>query len=146
MLRHVLQFISVIAIALSMAGGFAHLFELPNKIRLPENEYLVVQQIYRGWAWLGAVILVALGATALLAVLDQHRPLVFALTLGAAVLIVISLVVFFTFTFPTNRATANWTRLPVNWETLRRRWEYSHAVGACLYFAALCAMTLSLIV
>jgi hypothetical protein len=28
-----------------MAAGFAHLFELPNKIRLPREAYLTVEQI-----------------------------------------------------------------------------------------------------
>ena len=36
-----------------MAAGMAHLFELPNKIHLSREDYLTVQQIYRGWALLG---------------------------------------------------------------------------------------------
>jgi hypothetical protein len=31
--------------------------------------------------------------------------------------------------------------MPENWETLRRQWEYSHAVNAVLMFAALCLVT-----
>lgn len=141
-----LRFIAVIATALSMAGGFAHLYALPNKLPLSADDYLTVQQIYRGWAFLGIVIFVALFATAALAVLERHRRVTFALTLAAAILIALSLIVFFTFTFPANQATMNWTTLPSNWEELRRRWEYSHAVGACLYLAALSALILSLLV
>jgi hypothetical protein len=44
------------------------------------------------------------------------------------------------------RGFCGWTTLPANWETLRRQWEYSHAVGASLYFVALSALTLSLLV
>jgi hypothetical protein len=54
--------------------------------------------------------------------------------------------VFFAFTFPADRATADRTVLPDHWERLRRQWEYSHAVGAALYFAALCLQTLALVV
>jgi hypothetical protein len=36
-----------------LAGGLAHLLELPAKMRLPRDEYAIVQQIYRGWAFLG---------------------------------------------------------------------------------------------
>lgn len=40
--------------------------------------------------------------------------------------------VFWTFTYPANVATANWTVSPHNWATLRLRWEFSHAAGAAL--------------
>src|SRR6266550_2992731 len=52
------------------------------------------------------------------------------LLFGAPILPI--LIVFLVFTFPANRQTANWTVLPENWQELRRRWEYSHAVGAGL--------------
>jgi hypothetical protein len=55
-------------------------------------------------------------------------------------------VIFYLFTFPANQATGNWTNLPENWQELRRQWEYSHAVSACLYFVALAALTLSVLV
>jgi hypothetical protein len=45
-----------------------------------------------------------------------------------------------------NVATENWTFLPEEWETLRRRWEYSHAVSAWIYFVALAALTLSIVI
>jgi hypothetical protein len=133
-------------LAIALGGGFAHLFELPHKMRLGREEYLTVQQIYRGWALLGIPIFGALGATTWLAVLERRRPRVFGLTLAAALAIAASLVVFFTFTYPANQATANWTMLPDDWEALRRRWEYAHAVGALLTYAALGSIAASLLV
>ena len=41
-------FLSLLFTALALAGGFAHLFELLNKIELSAQDYLTVQQIYRG--------------------------------------------------------------------------------------------------
>lgn len=41
----------------------AHLLELPNKINLPAEAYLTIQQIYRGWAFLGIIELAALLST-----------------------------------------------------------------------------------
>ena len=67
----------------------------------------------------------------------------FALTLAAAICIALSLVVFFAFAYPANVQTANWTVLL--WEALRRRWEYSQAAGAGLYFMALSFLTISLL-
>ena len=128
---------SVLLVAISMAATWAHLLEMPAKLALSRNDYFVVQQIYRGWAWLGIPIFSALASTSALAVVSRaERSLVIAAA-SAAACIVLALIVFFSFTFPANQATANWTSIPDNWAALRRRWEYAHAVEALLYFAAL---------
>jgi hypothetical protein len=67
------------------------------------------------------------------------------LSLFAAVLIGLALSVFFTYTYPVNQQTVNWTIMPANWQALRRQWEYSHAVGAGLYVGAFILLTLSLL-
>lgn len=146
MVLNALRFFSVMLSAVAMAGGFAHLLALPNKMPLEIDEYRTVQQIYRGWALLGVPIFGALATTLVLALMERRRPKVCALTLAAALCISISLGIFFLFTFPANQETANWTILPDNWQALRQQWEYSHAVGALLYFAALGTLTLSLLV
>ena len=139
-------FLSILFTAVAMAAGFAHLFELPNKIHLSREDYLTVQQIYRGWALLGIAVMGALLSTLMLTVLVRENPWVFYLTLTATLCIALSLLVFFLFTYPTNQETNNWTNLPENWQALRRQWEYSHAVGAGLYFIALTALTLSTLI
>jgi hypothetical protein len=55
-------------------------------------------------------------------------------------------VVFWTFTYPANQATNNWTVLPANWQDLRTQWEYSHATGAGLNFIALITLIVSVLV
>jgi hypothetical protein len=144
--KNILRFVAIMLTAVAMAGGFAHLLALPNKVTLGQEEYWTVQQIYRGWALLGLPIFGALAATSVLALLERRRPKVFLLTLAAALCIGMALVSFFLYTFPANQATASWTMLPDNWEVLRQQWEYSHAAGALLYFVALGALTLSLLV
>src|SRR5215203_1102198 len=42
-------FIALLSTGLALGGALAHLFELPNKIDLPREEYFVVQKAYRGW-------------------------------------------------------------------------------------------------
>lgn len=143
---NVLRFASLLLTAVSMVGGFAHLLELPNKINLPREDYMTVQQIYQGWALLGIAVVGALVSTATLTFYVRHTPTIFYFTLAAALCIALSLIVFFLFTFPVNKRTQNWTVLPENWEALRRQWEYSHAVGAGLYFLALTLLTLALLV
>jgi hypothetical protein len=55
-------------------------------------------------------------------------------------------VVFWTFTYPANQETGNWTTLPANWLELRRQWEYSHAASAALNLFALISLILSVLV
>lgn len=140
-----LYFCSLVLVALALAPGLAHLFELPNKIGLPAQEYMMVQQIYRGWAWLGAILLAALGSTLAVALAAREIRRAFTLALVAVACLATQLAVFFLFTYPVNRITENWTYLPGGWEALRMRWEYSHAVSALLVLAALMALLASLI-
>jgi hypothetical protein len=143
---NVVYFISVLLTAVIMASGFAHLLALPNKMALSRDEYLIVQQIYRGWALLGIAFFGALLSTLALTVMVRASRRVFYLTLTATLCIGLSLVVFFLFTYPANQQTLNWTMSPENWQELRRQWEYSHAVGAGLSFAALMALVLGLLI
>ena len=141
-----LQFIALICTAIAMGGGFAHLLELPRKMELSREDYRTVQQIYRGWAFLGIAVMGALITTTALAFLARKSGSVFYLSLVAPLCIALSLVVFFAFTFPVNRATQDWSVLPEGWATLRRRWELSHATGAMLYLVALAALAISIAV
>ena len=63
----------------------------------------------------------------------------------APLLLVGELVVFWSFIFPVNQATENWTMLPDNWQALRSQWEYSHAVRAILYVLAVGALVMSVL-
>jgi hypothetical protein len=141
-----LRLASLILTTIALAAALAHLFEMPNKMKLSYDEYLVVQRIYRGWALIGIAPIGALLATAALAWKLRAAGRDLYLPLTATVCIAASLAVFFAFTYPTNVATENWTVLPAeNWTALRRQWEYSHATAAGLYFAAFLALAVSML-
>jgi hypothetical protein len=137
------QFLAIVLTALALVPAGAHLFELPNKIGLGQQAYFIVQGIYRGWALFGIVLFAALAANLALTVMLRHRRCSFWLALAAFVLVAATLVVFFTWTYPANQATSDWTMAPANWRDLRRQWEYAHALNALLTFAALCAAALA---
>jgi hypothetical protein len=75
----------------------------------------------------------------------RELPTAFALAWVAFLCIVGTQLVFWTFTQPVDRVTANWTFLPGDWSELRRRWEYSHAACAGLNLAALVALVVCLL-
>jgi hypothetical protein len=139
-------FLSLLFTALVLAPAMAHVLELPNKINLPREQYLMVQQIYRGWAFLGIFIIGALLSTLALTIMVRKYPKTFVLTLVAFLCLAGAQVVFWTFTYPANQQTHNWTVLPETWQALRTQWEYSHAAGAGLNFMALVALILAALV
>ena len=139
------RFLAVLLAALALAPAMAHLLALPNKIGLPREAYFTVQQIYRGWALLGVVVVGALLSSLALTLLVRKRPREFLPAMLGFLCIAGTQVVFWSFTFPANQATANWTVAPENWAALRAQWEYSHAASAVLNLAALCLVALAVI-
>jgi hypothetical protein len=123
----------------------AHLFALPNKIGLAAEQYFIVQNIYRGWALFGIVLVGALVANLALAVLLRGRGMPFVLALIAFFCLAVSLTIFFVWTYPANQATSNWMTIPTEWARLREQWEYSHAANALVTFGAFCAVALSVL-
>ena len=139
----IIQFAAAILTALAVVPGGAHVLELSNKINLDQAQYVAVQQIYRGWALLGSVLIAALLANFLSAIVARSQRMPMLFSAAATVLLGVTLAVFFTWTFPVNEVTNNWTEAPDNWEALRATWEYSHATNAALTFFALCSAVAS---
>jgi hypothetical protein len=137
----IVRFIAVLLTGLAMIAPGAHLFELFRKMRLAEDQYYVVQQIYLGW-WLVVLLLpAALIANVVMAVTSSGTARWLAVV--AAGLVALNLLVFVIWTQPVNTVTDNWAVHLPQWEALRRQWEYSHAVNAGITFAAFCAATLA---
>jgi hypothetical protein len=142
---NVVFFVALLASALVLGPALAHLLELPNKIDLPRDEYFIVQKAYRGWsqiAWVLGIQVVALLAATILSRTERR---VMILTLLALACVLAAQGFFWTFTYPANAVTANWTVAPDNWEELRRRWEYSHAAGATLQLSGFCLLALAVL-
>jgi hypothetical protein len=136
------QFLAIVLTALALIPAGAHLFELPGKMGLSRDEYLVVQQIYRGWAFFGFVLIGSIAASLVLTIMLHGTGLHFALACAAFLLVTATLAIFFLGAFPANQETQNWIFMPDDWRTLRSRWEYGHAINAILTFVAFCALTL----
>jgi hypothetical protein len=140
-----IYFLSLLFAALALAPAMAHLLELPNKINLSREDYLTVQQIYRGWALLGFIVAGALLSTLALTITIRRERKAFIFALIAFLCIAGTQVIFWIYTYPANQATKNWTMLPENWMELRRQWEYSHATSAVLNLVAVITLILSVL-
>ena len=132
-------FIALFSTGLALGAALAHLFELPNKIDLPLEEYFVVQKAYRGWWQLAYLLAFQLVSIVAVIVMSRRQPRVFWPALLAVLCLTAAQMIFWTYTFPANVATENWTKVPENWEALRWQWEYSHAAGARCARSSPCA-------
>jgi hypothetical protein len=92
------QFLALVLTALALIPSGAHLFALSNKIGLAQEQYLIVQNIYRGWSLFGIVLTGALTANLALAVVLRRRGAPFVLALFAFFCVALTLVIFFVWT------------------------------------------------
>src|SRR3981081_2049776 len=104
-----LRMLAVVFTGLALVPSGAHLMELPNKMKLSRDEYLTAQRRYRGWSVVGGVVVAALVATFALAVAMKSQPGAFQAAIVAFACVAATQLVFWVFTFPVNRRTANWT-------------------------------------
>ncbi|HEY3909810.1 MAG TPA: hypothetical protein VGM07_07960 [Stellaceae bacterium] len=132
-----MQLVALMLTGLELVPTGAHFFELWNKFALDQQQYFIIQQIYRGWAWFGIVLIAAIATNLAASMMLWRSRDRFWPSLTAGLLLAVTLAVFFVWTYPANQATGNWTTIPADWRALRRQWELSHAVNAVLTFAAL---------
>jgi hypothetical protein len=139
-------FIALMSTAIAMAGSLAHLFALPNKIGMDRDSYFIAQSIYRGWSQFAYVLVVQLFSIIAVLAFSWRERKVRSLGLVALLGLVAAQAAFWTFTYPANFATDNWLRVPPDWQTLRRQWEYSHAAGAIFQTVAMASLVLASLV
>lgn len=135
-MKNIIGFSALFCSIIALSALVAHLLALPAKMRLSAQDYLTVQGIYRGWAWLGVFELAAIVLTLVWTIREYHHSGNFAFLFTAGSCLIVSIAIFFLFTFPANSATHNWIKLPLNWLDLRKQWEYSHAIRALLNLAS----------
>ena len=76
--------------------------------------------------------LAAFIAVMALAITMRHDRRRFWLVMLGGASMIAFFAVFFTWTWPANQATVNWTQMHPDWQQLRRDWEISHMVNAVI--------------
>ena len=114
----IVSFIALVLTAIALIPAGAHVFEMAGKMKLGRDAYFVVQGLYRGWAWFGIALVGSFLACLTNVVLPGTRR-DRLLSLFAALMIAVSLAIFFVFVYPANQITQNWTTIPANWKTWR---------------------------
>lgn len=144
-----LRFADLLLVGLVFGLTFAHVMELPGKLRLDGPAWLAVQQnlyvAFGPFASVGepAAILLTLA----LAIMLRGRWRAFVLTLLAALSSSVGLAVWFLLVAPMNTLLNGWTTatLPPDWTACRDQWELGHAIHAALFGVAFCALLAAIV-
>jgi hypothetical protein len=141
-----------------MALSLAHALELPGKLRLPKEQYLVTQPIYYpGFTIGGAAEPIGLVLALVLLIVTPFGSAPFWLTAAAVAALAAMHVIYWVMTHPVNNFWLREAKLegvgagffrfdPLarhssdgtpDWIRLRNRWEFSHVIRACLGLASL---------
>ena len=167
-MRDLIHVLSTILAAVAMALALAHALELPGKLRLTRDEYLVVQPIYYPGFTIGGVAEpLGLLSTAILLFLTPAGSRPFWLGVVALLGLIGMQAVYWIVTHPVNRF---WLRDDVlsgagteffainpggrsgsgdseatDWTIVRDRWEHSHVARAALGFVSFLALVAALV-
>ena len=151
----VLQTLTLLVVACAMAFSLAHAAEMPGKMKLDKAQYFAVQKIYHPGFTIGGIS-EPLAIVALAALWFASGRAV--LVAGSALLVAAMQVVYWFAVHPVNKVWLGGESLPRasagffglggaagtdrDWSRLRKRWEYAHAVRACLSMLALLLVAL----
>lgn len=155
-----LQILAVLLVVIVLTPALAHALELPGKMQLGKDEYLIVQQIYYpGFTIVGVAEPVGI-LSLLLLVFITPSGTAFWLTLGAFLALLLVHLLYWMLTHPVNnfwladfklaglgarffgaapfgRSKAGAQSPTLDWMTLRDRWEHSHVARAALAMLSL---------
>jgi hypothetical protein len=151
--------LSLLLTALVLTTALAHALELPGKIRLPQDTYMAVQQIYYpGFTYAGVAEPLAILCVAVQA-LAVPRTASFPLMLVALAALVAVQAIYWIAVHPVNRVWLKDVRLggagrkffetgagatgAADWRRLRDRWEYSHLARAAFAVVAFVALAVA---
>lgn len=160
-----LQVITIVVVSVAMALSLAHALELPGKLRLSKEHYLVTQQIYYPGFTFGGLA-EPIGLLLLLALL-LVTPVgaKFWLTTAAFLAFLLMHATYWLVTHPVNKfwlkdfqpeklAEGFFSFDPLghadrlratDWRALRDRWEYSHVLRAALALLSLFLLVASVV-
>lgn len=147
MLRTSVAVAALTLLALALGAAFAHVLELPNKMRLAGDAWLTVQShLYVGWGnILGPIELGALAACIGLMILCRADRTALICGFLAASGVALSLVIWIVFVWPSNVTVDHMAAsgLSEEWRLVRDRWEYGHAARAALFFLSFVSLALA---
>jgi hypothetical protein len=142
-----LQLLAVVLMGIQLGVSYAHFMQMPGKLELPLDCYILVQNdVIRYRVKLGLIEVPAIiSALAAALLLRKHRKVFWLTILGAACMVALW-VVWAIFIQPINQQVDNWSPafVPENWMELRYQWHFYHLIRLWIAAFGVVALTLSL--
>lgn len=151
MILHLLQFVSLLLVALGMGLSSSHALQWTPKAKLPGNIFLIIQKnLYLNYGPASAIleIVSSVSCLAILALLPQGT-IAFLFTLIGFIFLSLMFIVWAAFIQPINRQVSTWKEdsLPSNWAQYGRgRWHTLHLIRLALAIVALGALIASVLI
>lgn len=149
MLLKLFQVLAVVLMGVQLGVSYAPFMQMPGKLALPLDCYILVQNEVISYRTKLAFIeipsvIFAIAATILIG--DRRKA--FWLTLIGAVAIVLMWVIWLVFIQPINQQIDVWTvtKTPSNWTDIRYQWHFYHLIRLVVASVGMVALTLSLVV
>jgi len=141
------RFLSLVLTGVVLGLALPHALEMPAKLALAPNDYLIVQQIYGAFGAVGALIEPAAVVAAIVLTFLVRRSRAFVPALIGSLCLVAALLVWVAVVNPANAQwqTAGAANVPENFESLRLRWEWGHAARAALVLVAFVALVVAVL-
>ncbi|WGV23965.1 DUF1772 domain-containing protein [Halotia branconii] len=144
----VFQLLAVILMGVQLGVSYAHFMQMPGKLSLPLDCYILVQnQVISYKVKLSFIEIPSLISAGLATILIRRQRKSFWLTLVGLACMILMLIVWALFIQPLNQQIDNWTLLtaPTNWSTLRYQWHFYHLIRLGISFIGMAALTASLL-
>jgi Domain of unknown function (DUF1772) len=149
MLLRLFQVLVVILMGVQLGVSYAHFMQMPGKLSLPLDCYILVQNQVISYRVKLAFIEIPsiISAVAATVLLRNHRK-AFWLNLIGAVSIVLMWAIWAIFIQPINQQIDGWTvtNFPRNWSDIRYQWHFYHLIRLVIALIGMVALTLSLLV
>ena len=140
--------VTIILTALLVSLCFAHLWDLPARVAMTASNWVYAMNMDEPIlnASAGPLLQVAtVGAAFVLLGMVRDDGKAFWWSLSAAMTLLVAFIVWWAFIYPVEMRLNNITpaSIPMNWESLRMRWESAQVVRAALAITALCTLVIS---
>ncbi|PSB35556.1 DUF1772 domain-containing protein [Stenomitos frigidus] len=144
-----LQLLAVVLMGVQLGISYAHFMQMPGKLALPLDCYILVQnQVISYRVKLALIEIPSITAAVAAAILIRQHRRAFWLTLGGTACMVLMWLIWAVLIQPINQQIDVWTptAVPSNWTDLRYQWHFYHLIRLFIAAVGMVALTLPLLV
>jgi Domain of unknown function (DUF1772) len=149
MMLRLFQFLAIVLMGVQLGVSYAHFMQMPGKLTLPLDCYLLVQnQVISYRVKLAFIEIPSIISAIAASILVRNHRKAFWLTLIGAICMISMWAIWAVWIQPINHQIDVWTvtTAPSNWSDIRYQWHFYHLVRLAIASIGMIALTFSLVV